>query len=279
METQPEYREAGNASRSAALAAVMGKPQLALGLLLWAQALELRNPAHLVNLAGIANYYGLYAEALALVTVAERLNPSAALPVFQSADAALRNLYTVAWRSSATIATRFSEPTYRANAILRLRGLYYAASQKVYENAQQYLSGLELARGSEDCGGGSTAIIGPLATPQVPAACVPTAAPPVPTRGWRLALSCDRTDFNLANPQWMDRYQILCDSFSPLVFSQLDARLAVFVPGGFVRLDAEGALMDAGLTAPGGNRNWSLVWNASNGSVGFASSEPQFGVK
>lgn len=77
----------------------------------------------------------------------------------------------------------------------------------------------------------------------------------------------------------MDRYQILSDSLSPLVFSQLDASLAVFVPGGFVLLDAEGALIDAGLLAAGGNRNWSLVWNASNGGVGFASSEPQFGVK
>ncbi|MCX7602080.1 MAG: hypothetical protein N2Z75_09095, partial [Meiothermus sp.] len=79
METQPEYREAAAASRNAALAAVMGKPQLALGLLLRAQQLEPRNPAHLVNLAGIANYYGLFAEALALSTAAEGLNPPAAL--------------------------------------------------------------------------------------------------------------------------------------------------------------------------------------------------------
>ena len=43
METAPEYREAGIASRTAALAAVIGKPQLGLGLLLRAQALEPRN--------------------------------------------------------------------------------------------------------------------------------------------------------------------------------------------------------------------------------------------
>ncbi|MCX8089303.1 MAG: hypothetical protein N3C58_08545, partial [Meiothermus ruber] len=110
-------------------------------------------------------------------------------------------------------------------------------------------------------------------------ACTPAATPATPPKGWRLALSCDRTDFNFANPPWMDRYQILRDSLSPVVFSQLDARLTVFVPGGFVRLDAEGALMDAGLLVPSGNRHWSFVWNASSGSVGFASSEPQFGVK
>jgi tetratricopeptide (TPR) repeat protein len=499
METQPEYREAGNASRSAVLAAVMGKPQLALGLLLRAQALEPRNPAHLVNLAGIANYYGLFAEALALTTAAERLNPpaalrplllnnkghalmrlrrlpeaeaalraaaqadpnlqearvnlaytlgaqnkcaeagawahrawwrhnlvgaenlgrvrarplteaftpvtaaptlpalifvqpgqtagasealealrqeiearrpkleefqaagraqsrrqveiaserrvgavkakfvtfladalnsatrlndlndyalaqgaaleaaqasldrtvselnaryganpscasatawrEAALPAFQTADRALRTLYAEAWRASATLATRFSEPTYRATAALRLRGLYYGAAQKVYENGRMYLLGLELARGSENCGGGSAAIVGALASPQVPPTCTPTAPPAVPARGWRLALSCDRTDFNFANPPWMNRYQILRDSLSPLVFSQLDSRLAVFVPGGFVHLTSEAAVMDAGLVAPGGNRDWSFVWNAGSGSVGFASSEPQFGVK
>ncbi len=499
METQPEYREAGNASRAAALAAVMGKPQLALGLLLRAQALEPRNPAHLVNLAGIANYYGLFAEALALITAAERLNPPAALrplllnnkghalmrlrrlpeaettlraaaqadpnlqearvnlaytlgaqnkcaesitwahrawwrhnlsgaenvrtsrvrplaeafslvtavpglpslnfvlpgqtagaqealealrqeiearrpkleefqaaggaqsrrqveialerrvgavkakfvefladalasaarlsdlndyapaqgaaleaaqenlsrvvseqnsrfassrgcasasawreatlPAFQAADKALRDLYAIAWQSSATLVTRFSEPTYRATATLRLRGLYYEAAKKVYENGRMYHLGLELARGNEDCGSARASLIGSLATPQLPAACTPAAAPAMPSRGWRLALSCDRTEFNFANPQWMDRYQILRNSLSPLVFSQLDARLAVFVAGGFVRLDAEGALMDAGLLAPGGNRSWGFVWNASSGGVGFASSEPQFGVK
>lgn len=90
----------------------------------------------------------------------------AARPAFQAADAALRNLYTAAWRNSATLAARFSQPTYRAAALLRLHGLYYAASQKVYENAQQYLSGLESARGSEDCASASAEIIGPLATPQ-----------------------------------------------------------------------------------------------------------------
>ncbi|GEM82912.1 hypothetical protein [Meiothermus hypogaeus] len=50
METQPEYKDAATASRNAALAAVIGEPQLALGLLLRAQQLEPRNPAHLVNL-------------------------------------------------------------------------------------------------------------------------------------------------------------------------------------------------------------------------------------
>lgn len=496
LETQPEYREASNASRTAALAAVMGKPQLALGLLLRAQALEPRNPAHLVNLAGLANYYGLFAEALALITAAERLNPpaalrplllnnkghalmrlrrlpeaeaalraaaqadpnlqearvnlaytlgaqnkcaeaevwarrawwrhslpgaenletrplaeafsivptvpalpsldfvppgqtkgarealvalfqeitnrrpkleefqaalaaqgrrrveiaserrvgaikakfvtfldnalnsaaslsdqhsyapaqgralkaaqatldrtvselgtrfganlgcasasawrEAALPAFQAADRALRALYAEAWRASATLATRFSEPTYRTVALLRLRILYYQAAEQVYMNGLRYVTNLELVQGLEDCGGGSANVIGSLATPQLPAACTPAAAPATPPKGWRLALSCDRTDFNFANPPWMDRYQILRDSLSPVVFSQLDARLAVFVPGGFVRLDAEGALMDAGLLVPSGNRNWSFVWNASSGSVGFASSEPQFGVK
>lgn len=496
METQPEYRDAGNASRTAALAAVLGKPQLALGLLLRAQALEPRNPAHLVNLAGLANYYGLFAEALALITAAERLNPpaalrplllnnkghalmrlrrlpeaeaalraavqadpnlqearvnlvytlgaqnkcaeaevwarrawwrhslpraenletrplaeafsivptvpalpsldfvppgqtkgarealvalfqeivnrrpkleefqaalaaqgrrrveiaserrvgaikakfvtfldnamnsaaslsdqnsyapaqgraleaaqatldrtvselgtrfganlgcasatawrEAALPAFQAADRALRALYAEAWRASATLATRFSEPTYRAVALLRLRILYYQAAEKVYMNGVRYVTNLELVQGLENCGGGSANVIGSLATPQLPAACTPAAAPATSAKGWRLALSCDRTDFNFANPPWMDRYQILRDSLSPVVFSQLDARLAVFVPGGFVRLDAEGALMDAGLLVPSGNRNWSFVWNASSGSVGFASSEPQFGVK
>jgi tetratricopeptide (TPR) repeat protein len=496
LETQPEYREASNASRTAALAAVMGKPQLALGLLLRAQALEPRNPAHLVNLAGLANYYGLFAEALALITAAERLNPpaalrplllnnkghalmrlrrlpeaeaalraaaqtdpnlqearvnlaytlgaqnkcaeaevwarrawwrhslpgaenletrplaeafsivstvpalpsldfvppgqtkgarealvalfqeitnrrpkleefqaalaaqgrrrveiaserrvgaikakfvefladalvsaarlnglndyaaaqgaaleaaqatldrtvselgtrfganlgcasasawrEAALPAFQAADRALRALYAEAWRASATLATRFSEPTYRAVALLRLRILYYQAAEQVYMNGLRYVTNLELVQGLEDCGGGSANVIGSLATPQFPAACTPAAAPATPPKGWRLALSCDRTDFNFANPPWMDRYQILRDSLSPVVSSQLDARLAVFVPGGFVRLDAEGALMDAGLLVPSGNRNWRFMWNASSGSVGFASSEPQFGVK
>lgn len=499
METQPEYREAGNASRSAALAAVMGKPQLALGLLLRAQALEPRNPAHLVNLAGLANYYGLLAEALALITAAERLNPpvvlrpllfnnkghalmrlrrlpeaeaalraaaqadpnlqearvnlayalgaqnkcaeatvwaqrswwrhnltgaenvrtirarplaeafsvvttapalpslnfvlpgqtagarealeairveieakrpkleefqaasgaqgrrrveiaserrvgavnakfitfladaqnsatrlnnlneyaplqgraleaaqatlsrtvselnarfgsnpscasaaawrEAALPTFQAADRALRALYAEAWRSSATLTTRFFEPTYRATALLRLQSLYYQAARTVYENGLLYVMNLEYVRGSEDCGGENASIMGTLVTPQLPPACTPSPAPAAPARGWRLALSCDRTNFNFANPPWMDRYQILRDSLSPLVFSLLDARLAVFVPGGFVRLDAKGVPMDAGLLAPGGNRNWSLVWNAGNGSVGFASSEQQFGVK
>ncbi len=499
METQSEYQGAGNASRASALAAVIGKPQLALGLMLRASALEPRNPAHLVNLAGIANYYGLFAEALALITTAERLNPTAALrplllnnkghalmrlrrlpeaeaalraaaqadpnlqearvnlaytlgaqnkcaeavvwahrswwrhnltgaenverirarplaeaftpvsaapalptltfvqpgpmagaiealiaisreiearrpkleefqaavgaqsrrrveitserrvgavkakfvsfladalvsavrlsnlndyapaqgaaleaaqenlsrvvseqnsrfassqgcasvsawreatlPAFQAADKALRDLYAVAWQSSATLATRFSEPTYRATALLRLKGLYYLAAHQVYENGLTYAQGLESARGNEDCGGASTSVIGGLTTPQLPAACTPAAAPATPSRGWRVALSCDRTDFNFANPQWMDRYQILRDSLSPLVFSQLDFRLAVFVPGGFVRLTSEAAVMDAGLVAPGGNRNWSLVWNAASGSVGFASSERQFGVK
>lgn len=496
LETQPEYREAGNASRTAALAAVMGKPQLALGLLLRAQALEPRNPAHLVNLAGLANYYGLFAEALALITAAERLNPpaalrplllnnkghalmrlrrlpeaeaalraaaqadpnlqearvnlaytlgaqnkcaeaevwarrawwrhslpgaenletrplaeafsivptvpalpsldfvppgqtkgarealvalfqeitnrrpkleefqaalaaqgrrrveiaserrvgaikakfvtflenalnsaaslsdqnsyapaqgralkaaqatldrtvselgtrfganlgcagatawrEAALPAFQAADRALRALYAEAWRASATLATRFSEPTYRAVALLRLRILYYQAAEQVYMNGVRYVTNLELVQGLEDCVGGSANVIGSLATPQLPAACTPAATPATPPKGWRLALSCDRTDFNFANPPWMDRYQILRDSLSPVVFSQLDARLTVFVPGGFVRLDAEGALMDAGLLVPSGNRHWSFVWNASSGSVGFASSEPQFGVK
>ncbi|MDW8424380.1 MAG: hypothetical protein RMK51_00485 [Meiothermus sp.] len=496
METQPEYREAAAASRNAALAAVMGKPQLALGLLLRAQQLEPRNPAHLVNLAGIANYYGLFAEALALSTAAEGLNPpaalrpwlqnnkghallrlrrlpeaesalraaaqadpnlqearlnlaytlgaqnkcpeasvwakrawwrhglsgadnsqvrplselfvpvsgvptlpslsfvppgqtagarealealrleieakrpkleefqaasaaegrrsveiraerrvgvakgrfitflsqalasavalsdrnyyaaregqaleaaeatlrgtvselnarfgsspgcasaaawrEAALPAFQAADSALRSLYAQAWRSGATLTTRFSEPAYRARAVLRLRGLYYEAASKLYDYASTYLSGLEAARGSENCGSESALVVGALSTPQVPLACTPSAAPATPTRGWRLFLSCDRTAFNFAHPAWMDRFQIPRDSLSPLVFSQLDFRLAVFVPGGFVRLTNEGGIMDAGLIAPGGNRNWSLVWNASSGSVGFASSEPQLGVK
>lgn len=496
METQPEYKDAATASRNAALAAVIGKPQLALGLLLRAQQLEPRNPAHLVNLAGIANYYGLFAEALALSTAAEGLNPpaalrpllqnnkghallrlrrlpeaeaalraaaqadpnlqearlnlayalgaqnkcaeasvwakrawwrhnlsgaentrvrplselfvpvtgvptlpslnfvapgqtagarealealrqeieakrptleaftsagaaegrrsveiraerrvgvvkgrfitflsdalgsaarlnnlndyaaregqayeaaeatlrrtvselnarfgsspgcasaaawrEAALPAFQAADRALRSLYTQAWQSAATLSTRFSEPTYRTVATLRLRLLYYLAAQKVYDYASTYLVGLESARGSENCGNESAPIMGPLATPQVPPACTPSPAPATPARGWRLFLSCDRTEFNFANPAWMDRFQILRDSLSPLVFSQLDFRLAVFVPGGFVRLTNEGGIMDAGLVAPGGNRNWSLVWNASSGSVGFASSEPQLGVK
>lgn len=499
METQPEYREAGNASRTAALAAVMGKPQLALGLLLQANQLEPRNPAHLVNLASIANYYGLFAEGLALITAAERLNPpaalrplllnnkghallrlrrlpeaeaalraaaqadpnlqearvnlayalgaqnkcteavvwaqrswwrhnlagaenvqrirarplaeafpvattapalpslnfvlpgqtagarealtaisreieakrpkleefqaalgaqgrrrveiaserrvgavkakfvsflddaqlsasrlndlndyaplqgraleaaqatldrtvselgtrfganlgcasatawrEAALPAFQAADRALRALYAEAWRASATLATRFSEPTYRAVALLRLRILYYQAAEQVYMNSVRYVTNLELVQGFEGCGGGSTDLIGSLVTPPLPTACTPAAAPATPPKGWRLALSCDRTEFNFANPQWMDRYQILRDSLSPLVFSQLDSRLAVFVPGGFVRLTSEAAVMDAGLLAPGGNRNWSFVWNAGSGSVGFASSEPQFGVK
>ncbi|MDX2003890.1 MAG: hypothetical protein SFU83_01315 [Meiothermus sp.] len=498
METQPEYKDAASASRNAALAAVMGKPQLSLGLMLRANALQPRNPGHLVNLAGLANYYGLFAEALALVTAAERLNPSpalrplllnnkghallrlrrlheaetalraaaqadpnlqearvnlayalgaqnkcpeaitwarrawwrhnlggaenversrarplaelfsvvggapalpslsfvepgqtagareaiialgreigdktpkleefaaaraaerrrsveirqerrvgavrakfvdfladaqdsavrlnnlndyapregkaledaqkalnrtvdglysrftvnrgcanaaawreAALPAFLAADKALRATYATAWQSSAALTTRFSEPTYRATAVLNLRNLYYQAAKQVQENALAYLTGLESARGSEDCGEGA-AVVGPLAIPQLPAACTPAAAPATPARGWRLALSCDRTDFNFANPQWMDRYQILRDSLSPLVASQLDFRLGVFVPGGFVRLTDEAAIMDAGLSAPGGNRNWSLVWNASSGGAGFASSERQFGVK
>ena len=79
MEGAPEYREAGNASRTAALAAVISKPQLSLGLLLRAQALEPRNPAHLVNLAGLSNYYGLFAETLTLITAAEKLSPPATL--------------------------------------------------------------------------------------------------------------------------------------------------------------------------------------------------------
>ncbi len=496
METQPEYKDAATASRNAALAAVMGKPQLALGLLLRAQQLEPRNPTHLVNLAGIANYYGLFAEALALTTAAEGLNPSAALrpllqnnkghallrlrrlpeaeaalraaaqadpnlqearlnlayalgaqnkcaeasvwakrawwrhnlsgaentlvrplselfvpvtsiptlpslnfvapgqtagarealealrqeieakrptleaftsagaaearrsveiraerrvgavkgrfitflsdavgsaarlnnlndyaaregqaleaaeaalyrtvselnarfssspgcasaaawreaalPAFQAADSALRSLYAQAWQSGATLTTRFSEPAYRADAMLRLRNLYYQAARKVYDYASTYLNGLESARGSENCGNENTQMVGTLATPQVPPACTPSPAPATPARGWRLFLSCDRTEFNFANPAWMDRFQILRDSLSPLVFSQLDFRLAVFVPGGFVRLTNEGGIMDAGLVAQGGNRNWSLVWNASSGGVGFASSEPQLGVK
>jgi hypothetical protein len=77
----------------------------------------------------------------------------------------------------------------------------------------------------------------------------------------------------------MDRFQILRDSDSPLTESQLDLRLAVFVPGGFVRLTDEAVVMDAGLSAPGNNRNWSFSWNASSGGVGLASSETQFGAK
>ncbi|MCX7783455.1 MAG: hypothetical protein N2318_07380, partial [Meiothermus sp.] len=203
----------------------------------------------------------------------------AALPAFQAAENALRSLYTQAWRSGATLSSRFSEPTYRAHAVLRLRSLYYQAASKLYDYASTYLSGLEAARGSENCGSESALAMGALSTPQVPPACTPSAAPATPARGWRLFLSCDRTAFNFANPAWMDRFQILRDSLSPLVFSQLDFRLAVFVSGGFVRLTNEAGIMDAGLVAPGGNRNWSLVWNASSGSVGFASSESQLGVK
>jgi len=496
METQPEYKDAATASRNAALAAVMGKPQLALGLMLRAHQLEPRNPGYLLNLAGLANYYGLFAEALAVITAAERLNPppslrplllnnkghallrlrrlseaetalraaaqadpnlqeartnlaytlgaqnkcaeavqmglrawwrgdftppqelrvrplseafavvagapalpassfitpsqttgarealtvlsneiearrpkleefqaatgaqnrrsveirserrvgavkgrfvvslaeaqlaavrlnnlndyavrqgraveetttalrrrlselnaqfgsssscanaaawrEAALPSFQAVDAAIRVAYLEAWRSSATLASRFSEPTFRVTAALRLRGLYHEASKKIYENMQEYLGRLDSARGGEDCGGQSAAIVGPLATPQVPAACVPTAALATPPRGLRLALSCDRTEFNFANPPWMDRYQILRDSLSPLVRSPINAYLSVFVPGGFVLLSPDAASLDAGVTAPGGNRNWSLVWNVGSGSVGFASSEPPFGLK
>ena len=499
IEGAPEYREAGNASRTAALAAVIGKPQLGLGLLLRAQALEPRNPAHLVNLGGLANYYGLFAEALTLITAADRLSPpaalrplllnnkghallrlrrlseaetalraaaqadpnlqearvnlafalgaqnkcveakvwahravwrhnlsgaenvqttrarplaeaftvsaaapalpsltliapdqtadalnglskqlqqvtakqptlnemssafavrsrrsveigserrvghikakfvdlladaqntatrlsdgndyapaqgraleaaevalkrrmeelgarffsspscanatawrEAALPSFQAVDSALRAVYAVAWRSSATLTSRFSEIPYRNVAVLNLRTLYYTAVGEIHANAQTYLISLSVASGYAVCGAGSTPMIGALATPQIPAACTPSAAPAIPAKGWRLALSCDRTDFNFANPTWMNRFQILRDSDSPLVESQLDSRLTVLVPGGFVRLTKEAAVMDAGLTAPGGNRNWSFVWNASAGGAGLASSESESGLK
>ena len=499
MEGAPEYREAGNASRTAALASVIGKPQLALGLLLRAQVLEPRNPAHLVNLAGLSNYYGLFGEALALVAAAERLSPpatlrplllnnkghallrlrrlseaettlraaaqadpnlqearvnlafalgaqnkcseakiwahralwrsglsgaenvqtsrvrplaeaftpfsaaapalpsltlvapdqatdaladltalleqviakqpkpeglksafaassrrsveirsesrvgrvkarfvdsladaqrsatnlddannhapaqgraleaaqatlkrrleelgtrffsspscanaaawrEAALPSFQAVDSALRAVYAIAWRSSATLTGRFSEPTYRNVAVLTLRNLYYNAVREVYANAQMYLSNLSAANGFAVCGTGSTPLIGALATPPIPAPCILSVAPATPAKGWRLALSCDRTDFNFANPAWMDRFQILRDSDSPLTESQLDARLAVFAPGGFVKLTAEAVVIDAGLNAPSGNRNWSFVWNASAGGTGLASSESESGL-
>ena len=499
MEGAAEYREAGNASRTAALASVIGKPQLSLGLLLRAQALEPRNPAHLVNLAGLSNYYGLFAEALTLVTAAERLSPpaalrplllnnkghallrlrrlseaettlraaaqadpnlqearvnlafalgaqnkcseakvwahravwrhnlsgaenvqtsrarplgeafavataaapalpsltliapdqttdaltglfaqleqvtakqptynemtsafaastrrsveirsesrvgrikakfvdllaeaqsvatnldddndyapaqgralevakaalkrrleelgarffsspscanaalwrEAALPSFQAVDSALRAVYAAAWRSSVTLTSRFSDPAYRNVAVLNLRSLYYNAVREIHANAQTYLSNLSAASGFAVCGAGSKAMIGPLATPSIPAACTSSAAPATPARGWRLALSCDRTEFNFANPTWMDRFSILRDSDSPLTESQLDSRLTVFVPGGFVRLTKEAVVIDAGLTAPGGNRNWSFVWNASAGGAGLASSESESGL-
>ena len=203
----------------------------------------------------------------------------AALPNFQAVDSALRVLYSVAWRSSATLTSRFSEPAYRNVAVLNLRSLYYNAVREIFSNAQTYLSNLSAASGYAVCGAGNTPMIGALATPPIPAACTSSAAPATPAKGWRLALSCDRTDFNFANPTWMDRYQILRDSDSPLTDSQLDSRLTVFVPGGFVRLTDEAVVTDAGLTGPGGNRNWSFVWSASSGGAGLASSESESGLR
>jgi Flp pilus assembly protein TadD len=73
LQKSAEAKNAGLASRTAYLGFWQGKPAASLGLLLEAHKLEPKNPAHLVNLTALANYYSLYPEALALIGSAEKL--------------------------------------------------------------------------------------------------------------------------------------------------------------------------------------------------------------
>ncbi len=77
LNASPAARDPHAATRIAVAALAAGRPLAAAALALRAHQAAPKDPSHLVNLAGVANYFGRYDEALAFANAAEALNPSA----------------------------------------------------------------------------------------------------------------------------------------------------------------------------------------------------------
>ncbi len=78
LDASPAARNPQTASRLAATALVAEKPLATAALALRAHQAAPKDPTYLVNLAGVANYFGRYDEALAFANGAEALNKSPA---------------------------------------------------------------------------------------------------------------------------------------------------------------------------------------------------------
>lgn len=91
LKNMPEYQSAQKAINKVPLALANGKPLAAMALLLRAHELEPQNPTHLVNLAGLANFYGFWYESLALLDAAGTLQDAAPAPWSLNKQALLLN--------------------------------------------------------------------------------------------------------------------------------------------------------------------------------------------
>ncbi|GEM44662.1 hypothetical protein [Deinococcus cellulosilyticus] len=91
LKSMPEYQSAQRAISAVPLALANGKPLAAMALLLRAHELEPQNPSHLVNLAGLANFYGFWYESLALLDAAKTRQDAAPAPWSLNKQALLLN--------------------------------------------------------------------------------------------------------------------------------------------------------------------------------------------
>ncbi|GGJ27534.1 hypothetical protein [Deinococcus roseus] len=91
LKAMPEYQSAQKAISMVPVALASGKPLAAMALLLRAHELEPQNPSHLVNLSGLANFYGFWYESLALLDAAKVLQDATLAPWSLNKQALLLN--------------------------------------------------------------------------------------------------------------------------------------------------------------------------------------------